>query len=89
MRVMDERSPARSGRLREARPMIVGRARLFVLLTVLVPLFGALQALLEDGMPRVEVQIVPRQVMIEVPIEVVVERIVDRLVFVPVPTAML
>src|SRR5688572_27109052 len=89
MREMAEGSSARSGRLREARPAIVARARLFVFLTMLVPLFGALQALLEEGVPRIEIQIVPRNVTIEVPVDVVVERIVERMVFVPVPTVTL
>lgn len=79
----------RSMRLREARPTIVAHARLFFFVSLLVPLFVALQGVIEDGVPRVEIRIVPRDVTIEVPVEVVVERIVDRLVFVPVPTVTL
>src|SRR5690348_9854888 len=67
----------RSMRLRKARPAFIARARLFLLLTLLTPLFGALESVAADGMPRIEVQIVPRQVTIEVPVEVVVERFVD------------
>ena len=89
MREMAESSSARSARLRGARPAMVARARLFVFLTMLVPLFGAFQALLEAGVPRIEIQIVPRNVTIEVPVDVVVERIVERMVFVPVPTVTL
>jgi hypothetical protein len=76
-------------RPREARPMIVAQARLSFFLTLLVPLFVALQAVVEDGGPRIEIRSVPRDVTIEVPVDVVVERIVDRLVFVPVPTVTL
>jgi hypothetical protein len=75
----------RSMRLRKARPAFIARARLFLLLTLLTPLFGALESVAADGMPRIEVQIVPRQVTIEVPVEVVVERFVDRMVYVPIP----
>lgn len=89
MREIGERTPAPPVRQRETRAVIVARARLFVFLTMLVPLFSALQAVLEDGVPGVEIRIVPRDVTVEVPVDVVVERIIDRLVFVPVPTAML
>src|SRR4051794_37895556 len=61
------------------------QARMLALLALLIPLFGALQALAVDGAPRVEVRVNPR----DVPVESVVERIVERLVYVPVPTVML
>src|SRR4051812_35720287 len=89
MRETGERSAGPWQRLPTARPRLVAQARLFVFLTLLGPLFGALHAMIEEGVPKIEVQFVPRTVMIEVPVEVVVERIVDRLVFVPVPTATL
>ena len=56
---------------------------------LLTPLFGALHSVAHDGMPRIEIQIVPRHVTIEVPVEVVVERFVDRMVYVPIPMASL
>ena len=56
---------------------------------MLMPLFGVLQGMIADGMPLVEVRVVPRDVTVEVMVERIVERIVDRLVFVPVPTVTL
>src|SRR4051812_6094 len=67
------------------RRLVSPQARTFALLALLIPLFGALQALALDGAPRVEVRVTPR----DVPVETVVDRIVERLVFVPVPTVML
>jgi hypothetical protein len=79
---------SRVARLAETRPGLVARLRLFGLLILLVPLFGGLQALLEEGVPRVEIRIVPRDVPVtipvEVPVEVPVERVVERVVYVPV-----
>ena len=82
MREMGGVTSGRLARLRQVRPTIVAHTRLFVFLTLLVPLFSALQALLDEGVPRVELRIVPRNVTVEVPVDVVVERIVDRLVLV-------
>src|SRR5438309_277760 len=68
------------------RPDLIARLRLFGFLALLVPLFSVLHGLIEDGIPRVEIQLVPRIVPVERPIEVIVERIVERLVYIPVPT---
>ena len=84
-----EQCAGRFVNLRLSRPRVVAQARLFVFLTLLVPLFGVLGGVVADGVPSVEVRVVPREVTIDVPVEVVVERIVDRLVFVPVPTVTL
>src|SRR3954464_10816357 len=89
MQGMRARPGASRVRSQEARQARVARARLFALLVLLGPLFGALQALAADGLPRIETEIVTRQVTIEVPVDVVVERFVDKLVYVPVPPALL
>ena len=76
-----ERCAGRFVDLRLSRPRVVAQARLFVFLTLLVPLFGVLGGVVADGVPSVEVRVVPREVTVNVPVEVVVERIVDRLAF--------
>ena len=89
MRGMLPRPETHRLRPQEGRQARVARARLFALLVVLIPMFGALQALAADGLPRIENELVPPTVKIEVPVDIVVDRIVDRLVFVPIPTVML
>jgi hypothetical protein len=89
MRETQGRCVGRFASLGLSRPRVVAQARLFVFLTLLVPFFGVLRGVIADGVPAVEVRVVPREVTVDVPVEVVVERIVDRLVFVPVPTATL
>jgi hypothetical protein len=80
---------ARLARLADARPGLVARVRLIALLALLVPLFGGLQALIEESVPRVEIRIVPRevpvQIPVEVPVQVPVDRVVERVVYVTVP----
>src|SRR5689334_22375153 len=75
----------RVARLMQARPGALARLRLFGLLVLLVALFGGLQALVDEGVPRVEIRFVPREVPIQVPVEVPVDRVVERIVYVPVP----
>ena len=58
--------------------------RLFGLLALLVPLFLGLQYVVREGVPRVEVRLVPQDVQTTVPVEVPVERVVERVVYVPV-----
>src|SRR5206468_11163783 len=72
-------------RLMSARPGLLARLRLFGLLALLVALFGGLQALVDEGVPRVEIRFVPREVPVQVPVEVPIDRIVERIVYVPVP----
>lgn len=65
-------------------PLVAGaRLRFFVLLALLVPLFGGLHALLTaERAPQVEVRFVPQAVpvIVEVPVERVVEVPVERVV---------
>lgn len=71
------------------RADLVARLRAFGLLALLVPVFSAFGVAAEQGVPRVEIQLVPREVLVhvtvEVPIEVSIERVVERVVYVPVP----
>jgi hypothetical protein len=68
-----------------ARPGLLARLRLFGLLGLLVALFGGLQALVDEGVPRVEIRFVPREVPVQIPVEVPIDRVVERIVYVPVP----
>jgi hypothetical protein len=77
---------ARAERSTRRRTSLFAHVRLFAFLSLLLPLFAALQALADAGVPRVEVRVVPRDVRVDVPVDVVVERIVERLIFVPVPS---
>src|SRR3954452_277650 len=71
------------------RPDLIARLRAYGMVALLVPLFVGLSFASELGIPRIELQFVPREVPFEVPIRVpvVVERIVERLVYVAVPSA--
>lgn len=80
MRLVSDRLHSRT---RQARHVRFAQVRLYALLVLLLPLFGALQAIADAGIPRVEIRVVSRDV--QVPFEVVVERVVERLVLVPVP----
>jgi len=80
---------AQAERSTRGRKTIFAHVRLFSFLSLLLPLFAALQSLADAGVPRVEVRVVPRDVRVEVPVEVVVERIIERLIFVPVPSVAL
>lgn len=80
--MLDER---REGHERPERlPMdsstLTANLRLFGLLALLVPLFAGLQYVVREGVPRVEVRLVPQ----DVPTSVLVERVVERVVYVPV-----
>src|SRR5688500_16261531 len=70
-------------------PTVVARVRLFGLLSLLVPTFAGLHYVAREGVPRVEVRFVSRDVPVPievgVPIEVLVDRIVERIVYVTVP----
>src|SRR5688500_12976989 len=70
----------------QARSALTARLRLFGLLVVVAVVYGALYVLVEEAVTRVEIQIVPRTVSVEIPVEVTVDRIVYRVVYVPVPT---
>lgn len=85
MDVVSNQPHARHGEPRNERYARVAKIRLFILLGMLVPLFGCLQAIAGGGVPQIEVRIVQRDMPVEVPVEVVVERVVDRFVFVSFP----
>jgi hypothetical protein len=74
------------GRLDErllAHPQLAAQLRVFGLLALLVLLFVGLEHIVDEGVPRVEIRLVSR----DVPIEVPVERVVERIVYVPVERA--
>src|SRR5689334_15640854 len=83
---LSQSSRARLGQLGAAHPGLMARARLFVLLGLLVPLFVGLHDLVREGVPRVEIRFISQDVPVpvSVPVEVPVERVVERIVYVPI-----
>jgi hypothetical protein len=75
----------RIGQFVAERPGLMARLRLFGLLVLLAPLFAGLHYVIGEGVPRVEVRIVPQDVPIVVPVERIVEKVVERVIYVPVP----
>lgn len=81
----DSRLARRRRRLAaRAQDGVPANVRLFVLLALLLPLFGGLQYLAQEAAPRDVASTAPPRVVEAVPVLVRVERPVERIVFVPV-----
>ena len=78
--------PPATGAFSSLAADLPARLRLFVLLAVLIPLFGGLQSLLSrEGAPRTEIRLVPQTVPVIVEVERPVERVAERIVYLPAP----